>query len=303
MEISTKMKALKTAPARFIEEAVKEFVRTSPLNRLPFNPDCTIFDEPLIGFADGDDAIFTEYKNIIAPTHLTPREALAKAYGEEPADLPEHLSVISWILPIAARTRESNRRETRIPTRLWAHTRWYGEKFNDALRNHLVQLLTEMDYRAVAPVLQPYFRVDTNSRGPYSNWSERHIAYAAGLGTFSLSDGFITERGIAHRCGSVVTDLVLPATAKKGDNPYANCLFYVNRSCRACIARCPGEAITEKGHDKVQCSKYQRENIGYLLKEYEVGVAGCGLCQVKVPCEFTNPAKKVKKSGKQPQSV
>jgi len=35
-------------------------------------------------------------------------------------------------------------------------------------------------------------------------------AYAAGHGTFSLSDGFITERGIAHRCGSVVTDLPLP---------------------------------------------------------------------------------------------
>ena len=53
----------------------------------------------------------------------------------------------------------------------------------------------------MAPVLQPYFEKTyrTDGKGYFSNWSERHIAYAAGLGTFSLSDGFIIERGIAHR--------------------------------------------------------------------------------------------------------
>ena len=93
-------------------------------------------------------------------------------------------------------TRKSNRNETLVPSRLWSHTRWHGEKFNEALREHVVGILTEMGYLAVAPMLQPYFSVDTNEKGPYSNWSERHIAYATGHGTFSLSDGLITERGI-----------------------------------------------------------------------------------------------------------
>ncbi|MFQ6122662.1 MAG: epoxyqueuosine reductase [Dehalococcoidales bacterium] len=286
-----------TATAQFIEKEIKAFARASPLNRMPLS-DNFIFDEPLVQFADGDDPIFLQYKTIIDSSHLTPREALAKTYNQSPEDIPPQLSVISWILPITSKTRESNRRQITTPSRFWSYTRWYGEKFNDALRKHVVKFLTEIGYLAVAPVVEPYFKRMTNEKGNYSNWSERHIAYAAGLGTFSLSDGFITECGIAHRCGSVVTNLVLPARPRIAKNPYSNCLFYVNRKCRACIARCPAGAITESGHDKLRCKEYMDSEIGYLREEYNVRVTGCGLCQTKVPCEFRNPAKKLsKKTG------
>ncbi len=288
---------LQIEPAKFIEEEIKSFASTSPLNRLLESDNHVIFDEPLVQFADGDDPIFTEYKTIIAPTHLTPREALAKTCNKSPQDMPARHSIISWILPITSITRESSRQHTLTPSRPWSYTRWYGEKFSTAMREHIVELLTKMGYLAVAPAIQPYFKTETNEKGPYSNWSERHIAYAAGLGTFSLSDGFITERGIAHRCGSVVTDLVLPISPRTAKGPYSNCLFYVDVSCKACIARCPAGAITEKGHDKIKCLAYQREDIGYLLEKYDVGVAGCGLCQTKVPCEFRNPTKNLKKKA------
>ncbi len=283
--------------ARFIEEEIKAFLRTSSLNYMPIKDNPIIFDEPLVQFAGGDDPIFTEYKTIIASSHLTPREALAKSINKSPEDIPEHLSVISWILPITSRVRESNRQRTLTPSRLWSGARWYGEKLNDAMREHVAKLLIEMGYLAVAPMLQPYFKVDINDKGRYSNWSERHIAYAAGLGTFSLSDGFITERGIAHRCGSVVTDLMLPVSPRIAENSYSNCLFYVNGSCNACIARCPVGAITESGHDKIKCWEYMHPKLHYLREEYNVGVVGCGLCQTKVPCEFRNPTKKLKKKA------
>ena len=279
--------------AQFIEEESKAFTRTSAKNRMPESDNDFIFDEPMVQFADGDDPIFLEYKSIIASSHLTPREALAKTYNKSSKDLPARLSVMSWILPITKKTRESNRQQTKAPSRLWSYTRWYGEKFNEALREHVVKLLTEKGYLAVAPFLQPYFKIEANEKGRYSNWSERHIAYAAGLGTFSLSDGFITELGIAHRCGSVVTDLELPVSSRTAKSPYSNCLFYVNRKCRACIPRCPAGAISESGHDKIRCDEYIHSEIGYLLKEYEVGNQGCGLCQTKVPCEFRNPARKL----------
>lgn len=289
-----------TNPAQFIEEKIKEFTRTSPLNRLPFINDYVMWDEPLVKFADGDDPLFTEYKTIIAPTHLTPREALAKAYNKSSEDMPARLSVVSWILPAVEETRKSNRNETLAPSRLWSHTRWYGEKFNEALREYVVEVLTELGYLAVTPFLQPYFKVDRNEKGPYSNWSERHVAYAAGHGTFSLSDGFITESGIAHRCGNVVTNLILPASPRTAEGPYSNCLFYAGVNCRACIKRCPAGAITEKGHDKNKCQQYMRD-IGYSAEALKAGykndtsVAGCGLCQTKVPCEFKNPTKNLKK--------
>jgi len=287
-----------TETAQFIEEEIKAFARTSPLNRIPTTDNHVIFDEPLVQFADGDAPIFTEYKTIIDPTHLTPGEALAKTFNKSPEDIPAHLSIISWVLPITSKIRESNRRHTQTPSRFWSTTRWYGEKFNDALREHVVKLLTGKGYLVVAPVLQPYFKLIEYSqeKGYYSNWSERHIAYAAGLGTFSLSDGFITDRGIAHRCGSVVTNLVLPPSPRTAKNPYSNCLFYVNGKCKACIDRCPGGAITENGHDKIKCREYMRFKLGYLREEYDMGVVGCGLCQTKVPCEFRNPAKKLKKT-------
>jgi len=284
------MKQTETAP--FIEEKIRAFVSTSPLNRIPASDADIIFDEPLVQFADGDDPIFTEYQAIIAPSHLTPREALAEAEGKSPEGLPDRLSVISWVLPITRKTRESNRPQTKIPSHHWSYTRWYGEKFNEALRWHVVELLVEMGCLAAAPMMQPYFKILTNEKGSYSNWSERHIAYAAGLGTFSLSDGFITERGIAHRCGSVVTDLSLPASPRTAKDHYANCLFYVNNKCRACIDRCPAGAITESGHDKLRCDEYLNSDIGYLKEEYDVGVQGCGLCQTRVPCESRNPAGK-----------
>ena len=301
MRLSAKAKEkLETNPAQFVEQEITEFVRTSPDNRLSFINDYVIWDEPLVSFADGDDPIFTEYKTIIAPEHLTPREALAKAYDKSPEDMPARLSVISWILPTVEETRKSNRAEARVPSRLWSHTRWYGEKFNEKLRAHVVALLTGMGYLAAAPFLQPYFKTYTNEKGPYSNWSERHMAYAAGLGTFSLSDGLITERGIAMRCGNVVTSLVLPTSPRTANSPYSNCLFYVGVNCRACIDRCPAGAINESGHDKNKCQQYLRD-IGYSTESLKDGydneksVAGCGLCQTKVPCEFQNPTNKLKK--------
>ncbi len=280
--------------AASLQEEIRAFVRHSPLNLMPDSNGGSIFDQPLVQFADGDDSIFTEYKSIIDPTHLTPREALAMACGKSPENLPAHLSVISWILPITSKTRESNRPQKDIPSRPWAYTRWYGEKFNEALRKHMVEVITDKGYLATAPFLQTYFKTMENEKGSLSNWSERHIAYAAGLGTFSLSDGFITERGIAHRCGSVVTDMPLPANPRTAETPYSNCLFYVNKECRDCIPRCPAGAITEQGHDKIKCRKYMYDEIAYIKQKYGVDVQGCGLCQTKVPCEFRNPVEKSK---------
>ncbi|HUX98016.1 MAG TPA: hypothetical protein VMV49_00555 [Candidatus Deferrimicrobium sp.] len=57
-----------------------------------------------------------------------------------------------------------------------------------------------------------------------STWSHRHMAFAAGLGSFGLSDGFLNERGIAMRCGSVIVEYQLPSDAnKRPAAPYAYC--------------------------------------------------------------------------------
>jgi epoxyqueuosine reductase len=285
--------------AAFVAGEVKAFTLKSPLNHLPGLDGSPIFEEPLVQFADGGDPIFTEYKGIIAPAHLTPREALAAGTDVRLKDLPARLSVISWVLPISRATCHSNRAEKKLPSRAWSHTRWFGEKFNEALRAHLVEVLTDRGYLAAAPGLPAFIKTFYNDRGMYSGWSERHIAYAAGLGTFSLSDGFITERGIAHRCGSVVTSLEIPASPRAAVGPYSNCLFYNDIECGLCIERCPAGAITDAGHDKLKCHQYLKD-IGYKAGEgYDMAksVAGCGLCQTGVPCEAVYPLAKLKKKS------
>jgi epoxyqueuosine reductase len=145
----------------------------------------------------------------------------------------------------------------------------------------------------VAPVLLPSFQhLRHEKAGWASPWSERHVAFACGLGTFSLSDGFITPKGIAVRIGSVVTLLKLTPAEKNYRHPKENCLFFRNETCGKCITRCPAGAITEKGHDKDKCREYigskplHEKRLEYGLKN---PTTSCGLCQTGVPCEFRIP--------------
>jgi epoxyqueuosine reductase QueG len=149
-----------------------------------------------------------------------------------------------------------------------------------------------MGTHAVAPELASFHKVDL--KGFTSSWSQRHVAYAAGLGTFGLSDGFITHRGIAMRCASVVTDVAIKAARRPFKDHYGACLFYQGGECGKCIQRCPAGAISEKGHDKKKCSDYLtygREIVRQRGQEAEyIGLyPGCGLCQTKVPCEAGIP--------------
>ncbi len=92
------------------------------------------------------------------------------------------------------------------------------------------------------------------------------------------------------RVGSVITNLPLKASPRQYTHPYSNCLYYFNKTCKACALRCPAGAITAKGHNKDKCSEYLYKSVGPAkMQEYGVKVTGCGLCQTRVPCEFEIP--------------
>jgi len=131
----------------------------------------------------------------------------------------------------------------------------------------------------------PCFRwVRSRRVGPASVGSERHAACARGPGTFGLSGGLITSKGKAVRVGSVITDLSLKPSAKKYAHPLANCLYFYDKTCKACADRCPAGVIIEKGQDKAECFDYCFSTIHPLKQpEYGVKVTGCGLCQAQVP--------------------
>jgi epoxyqueuosine reductase QueG len=184
-----------------------------------------------------------------------------------------------------------NRKADYYPSERWARARIYGEAFNEALRRHIVEALQENGIRAVAPSLTPQFSMRISPRyGFSSTWSERHAAYAAGLGTFGLCDGLITPAGKAMRTGSVVAQARLPASSRPYSNHRAYCLYFSQGSCRKCMDRCPVGAISEAGKDKARCLNHLFPGTSRYVKEtYGFDGYGCGLCQTGVPCESGIP--------------
>ena len=112
-------------PEKLIEKAITKYLQESPANRRKADGG-KYWETPMFGFATGDDPLFSQYKKIIGTFHFTPQEIFNLTFGKKKK--PRSLSVISWVLPASLDIRKSNRKETRYPSRLWAHTRDYGEK-------------------------------------------------------------------------------------------------------------------------------------------------------------------------------
>ena len=269
----------------WITSAIKDFVTQSPLNDMGLEERERIFDTPLVGFSSGADPLYDEYKSHIGSFYFTPLELFSKSFPDKEITA-EGLTVISWIIPSTAATRKEQSAQKRYPSERWARTRDLGEQFNNAIRKHVVELLGAADITAVASLLAPHWA--RYSEGPYapcSNWSERHAAYAAGLGTFGLCDGLITPVGKAVRIGSVIAAAQISPSTRPYDNHHAYCLHFTENICRKCIPRCPVKALNEEGHEKNRCMQYVEHTMNkYIKNEYGLETYACGLCQCNVPC-------------------
>lgn len=269
----------------WITSVIKDFVTLSPLNDMGFKEREVIFDMPLVGFSSGADPLYDEYKAHIGSFYFSPLELFSRSFPDL-APVAEDLTVISWIIPSTATTRKEHGAQERYPSERWARTRDLGEKFNNAIRSHVVEELKKTGISSVAPLLAPFW--SRYSEGPYapcSNWSERHAAYAAGLGTFGLCDGLITPVGKAVRVGSVVAAIRVPPSSRPYEDHHAYCLHFTENICRKCIPRCPVKALSEDGHDKKRCMQYTEHTMNkYIKEEYGFDTYACGLCQCNVPC-------------------
>jgi len=277
-------------PGAWVAELISDFIDLSPDNTLANQAGDKAFAHPLVGFARGDDPLFEAYKDHVGPFHFTPHEVWSRTFpgqGVEPADL----TVICWILPHIQATKADNRHQNFFPAERWARGRIYGEEGNRKLRQHVVAALEAAGHPAVAPQLSPLWQRQMSPRfGFASSWSERHAAYAAGLGTFGLCDGLITPVGKAMRVGSVVARIPVEPTPRPYDHHRQYCLFFSHGVCRKCAGRCPVGAITEAGKDKEKCLAHLRTaTADHVQATYGFKGYGCGLCQTGVPCESRIP--------------
>ncbi len=266
------MKSLKE-----IQEIISAFCLRDPENRLPDGR--IIFDNPLVGIADANDPLLEDFK----------KDEIIGPHFRHPTDwLPGAVSIISYFLPFREEIRLSNYGDP-PPSLEWLHSRFLGESFNEKLRRYLASVILKNGERAVAPLVAEEYFADYDIFS--SNWSERHIAYLAGLGSFGLHRGLITDKGVAGRFGSVITNLNLPVSRRPAGSYYQNCPFLVEGSCGMCIERCPAGAITEEGKDKGKCHQYMfiEDHLKELRLSFGYKHSVCGKCQVDVPCEDCIP--------------
>jgi ferredoxin len=254
-----------------------DFVRHDPRNHLPEGDDLPIFDEPVVGVAAADDPLFARLPlpEVVGPIHATPDFWL-----------PGAKTVVSFFAPFSQEIKNTYRgNSSKLPTLEWVSARLNGEIFLNVLRRALWRFLTKQGAQAVIPNLDRRYRAENY----LAMWSERHVAYVAGVGAFGLHCGLLTAKGAAGRIGSVVADLALPPTRRPYSGVYDYCLLKRGFECGACIKKCPAGALSKDGKDHQACSRNGDELIRPAYRGW--GYHSCGHCQNNLPCSDGIPAK------------
>lgn len=241
-----------------------------------------LFLAPQYGCRRGDDPLFEKLSGIV-PGHLMPREVLS-AKQNVPADSP--CSVLSLVFPLNRKTARENGAEKTAPSKSWQESRKNWDPLIELVESTVLPYFADRGVPAVrADALEDGW---DNNRDTSFCWSERHVAWACGLGSFGLHGALITEYGAAHRLMSFITACEFNQYATVENDPFAACLWHNNKTCGSCMNRCPAGAVTEQGRDNTKCCAYLDElkgKEGYAYGE----MSACGLCMTGVPCAIKNP--------------
>jgi epoxyqueuosine reductase QueG len=250
-----------------IKKIVEDFVASYPRRRKVE----TAWGKPIVRFASADDPLFDQIKEIIRPTHATPRELL-----------PGANSVVAYFIPFPPKLHGENFKTEYYSSRSWAVAYVETNQLISDVNEQLKKELEASGHRAA--LIPPTHNFDEESL--MSDWSHRHVGYVAGIGRFGVHNLIITGKGCAGRLGSLVTDLALePSPRPEGEF----CLYKAGIECLKCVERCAYDALYADRFDRHacyrQCLVNDRHHSDLALTDV------CGKCSAKVPCSTTNPVK------------
>jgi epoxyqueuosine reductase QueG len=246
---------------RLIDDFVKEYMKNDDVK--------TRWKKPLVAFADATDPLFHKLREVANPEHLLPEDILSEAR-----------TVITYFLPFEEFISESNI-GSRNSSEIWARAYVETNRLISSTNDFLIDSIRDMGYNASK--LNPKLNMDYEKL--LSVWSNRHVAYIAGLGTFGLNNMLITKKGCCGRLGNVVTDLLIEPT-ERPKTEY--CLSKYNGSCTACVDNCVNDALFTDEFNRFKCYDMCKDNHGrYSTLGGEADV--CGKCLVGIPCSYENP--------------
>ena len=219
---------------------------------------------PLVGFADACDPYIQNLPRLNTDRHLLPQD-----YMEHPT------VVISVFIPFLPEIADSNIGvKDNLPSQVWLDAYGTTNTMLGRLGQALCEFIRSKGCDAVAPD-----NVTMYTDILKSNWSQRHLAYAAGLGTFGINNMLITDSGCCGRFTSVVADI--PDAVTTSILKEERCLYKKDGSCGKCAANCFSGALTVDGFDRERCQEMCVRNDNDC----------CGKCDTDIPCAFCVPGK------------
>lgn len=237
-----------------------------------------VLDVPLVGFASADNPLFETFR----------REEVIGSQWRAPKEwMPEAKSVVVFFFPVSSAIRARHRAAKTPTNEAWTYGYGKHGQVLNAFMEGITAELEKLGIHYVIPTKDPSFKIeqhpvmsgDKEDVHYSTSWSNRHLAFAAGLGTFGIHRHLITKSGCSGVLASMILDCEMKPTSVEFKDPYEYCLH-----CGACVARCPAGAITvENLRNLKECRTYAAT----LRTETDPGY--CGKCLVGIPCEFVKP--------------
>ena len=202
----------------------------------------TEFGKPLVGFADAMSPEIQNLTSVVSPDHLLPQDVM-----------PEASIIISYFVPFTPELAAANNSaEPGIAAAQWARAYEELNALFTELNRRLVDLLPTLNsdpsgssHSFRGAVVESATHFDTTKL--ISNWSHRHIAFAAGLGTFGMNNMLITPKGCCGRYNSVITNIPLSVIHAGSPMKEELCSYKRDGSCHVCIDICPTGALAVSG--------------------------------------------------------
>lgn len=256
----------------YVDSLIKDYVK----NYKELKGTETDWRNPVIGIANADNPMFLDLKDLISPTHALPSDFISDAK-----------SIIVFFLPFSEEVVKSNIGNIES-SKEWDIANIETNNLILDINKYLYEKITEKSYTST--VLPATYNYDEELL--ISDWSHRHVAYIAGIGTFGINNMIITEKGCCGRMGSIITNMPLKPTERKQQE---NCLYKYNGTCKKCVDYCVVDAISvESGYPFVDREKCNNQIYDDNIPQYSIGMGdACGKCMCNMPCSLINPVSKL----------
>lgn len=230
-----------------------------------------LWRRPIVKFADAESPEFLRLRQSVLPDHSLPHQIL-----------PGAKIVISYFLPFCQQAAESNV-GGRYASPLWVKAYQQSSQLLPIINETICEALRQAGHRAAIPQ-------DVGYAGPgiyKSRWSQRHIAWIGGMGTFGLYNLLITDSGCCGYYSSVVTNLDAPPDQILEEE---RCLWRSRGLCGQCLRQCVGGAWAQGEFLREKCLEMCLETARYYGRgELEQPADACGKCAVGLPCSLGVP--------------